>query len=81
MSSVYDDIIKHYGDAYQKKKAVEELEELASAIKKEDRENIIEEMADVLNMIEQLTIIYKIDRSEVRNIMSKKNARTFKRMK
>lgn len=48
------DILKHYGEAHQQEKAIEEMAELISAIKHGDRANYIEELADTGVMLEQL---------------------------
>lgn len=52
-------IANHYGLEAQKEKTIEELEELIEAIKKNDTENMIEEMADVTIMIYQLNYLNK----------------------
>lgn len=48
------EILHHYGEEHQKEKAIEEMAELITAIKHGDRENYVEELADVQVMIEQL---------------------------
>lgn len=48
-------IIKHYGYENQAQKLIEELQELQHAIIYEGEENVKEEMADVLNLIEQIS--------------------------
>lgn len=48
------EILHHYGEAHQQEKAIEEMAELISAIKHGDRDNYVEELADVQVMIEQL---------------------------
>ena len=48
------DILKHYGEAHQQEKAIEEMAELISAIKHGDRANYIEELADAGVVLEQL---------------------------
>lgn len=49
------EILKHYGEVHQQEKAIEEMAELITAIKHGDRENYVEELADVqVMMIEQL---------------------------
>lgn len=48
------EILKHYGEEHQQEKAIEEMAELITAIKHEDRSNYVEELADVQVMIEQL---------------------------
>ena len=53
-------IINHYGVENQKKKLIEELDELKEALlENNDEMHVIEEMADVLNVMQQ--IIYKMD--------------------
>lgn len=51
-------IIKHYGYKNQLKKLIEELRELEEVIlyHSYDEEHIKEEMADVLNLIEQISV-------------------------
>lgn len=48
------EILRYYGEAHQQEKSIEEMAELIFAIKHGDRENYIEELADVQVMIEQL---------------------------
>lgn len=48
------EILRHYGEAHQQEKSIEEMAELISAIKHGDRENYIEELADCMVMNEQL---------------------------
>lgn len=47
-------ILEYYGEKHQQEKAIEEMAELITAIKHGDRENYVEELADVQVMIEQL---------------------------
>lgn len=47
-------ILDYYGEKHQQEKAIEEMAELISAIKHNDRNNYIEELADVSIMVEQL---------------------------
>lgn len=51
------EIIKHYGYKHQLYKLVEELRELEEVIiyHTDDEEHLKEEMADVINLIEQIT--------------------------
>jgi NTP pyrophosphatase (non-canonical NTP hydrolase) len=51
-------IINHYGYENQLKKLIEELRELEEVIlyHRYDEEHIKEEMADVLNLIEQISV-------------------------
>jgi NTP pyrophosphatase (non-canonical NTP hydrolase) len=55
--------VDHYGVEHQKRKAIEELGELICELSREqdkrtDREHILEELADVIIMCEQLRLIY-----------------------
>lgn len=78
-------IVAHFGGyAHQKEKAIEELTELARAVARDlqgegDRENIIEEIADVLVTVAQLVLIYGIHR-EVERVAGEKVARTLARI-
>lgn len=74
------EIIAFYGNEKQKLKAIEEMSELTKAICKDDRENIIEELADVKIMIAQLMLIYNIDVEEVFKVMDAKVERTMNRI-
>ena len=59
------DIYITYGKSIEKQKAIEELEELYLAIRKDDIENIYEEVADVLNVIEHIKTIYNLDNAKI----------------
>lgn len=59
--------VHHYGPEHQKKKAVEEMGELITAIAREQDgratpEQVITEIADVHIMIRQLALIYGVDK-------------------
>ena len=58
--------VHHYGAEHQKKKAIEEMGELITAISREQDgratlEQVITEIADVQIMMRQLALIYGID--------------------
>ena len=73
-------IIRHYGYENQLEKLIEELRELEEAILyKQDSESIKEEMADVLNLIEQI-INYQNWNDEVQEIKEHKIARQIQRI-
>ena len=74
-------IIAYYGEKHQKNKAIEELLELASAIYDNDKENVIEEIADVLIMIEQMQLIFGITNDDIQKVKEFKIKRTLERMK
>ena len=58
---------EHYGKEIQKKKFIEELSELITALAKEDRRAIGEEMADVKVMIMQFENGMEIDTLPIMN--------------
>jgi len=73
-------IIRHYGYEHQLAKLIEELRELEEAILyKQDSESIKEEMADVLNLIEQI-INYQNWNDDVQEIKEHKIARQIQRI-
>ncbi len=83
-SNVYKELIKKYGDK-QLIVAVEELselqKELCKALRgKPNKENIIEEFADVLIMLDQVKIYFKIEDDEIRDIIDQKIERTKERL-
>ena len=80
-------IINTYGTRSQQDKAIEELSELQKAILKhresqceEERKAVIDEIADVSVMLEQLKIIYSC-RREVEERVDYKIDRQIKRIK
>lgn len=69
---LYNKIINHFGKEKQLFVVFEELSELQKAISKYERENnehnlndIMEEIADVQIMIEQLYVIYQLSNKKV----------------
>lgn len=82
-------IIDHYGVLTQQLKAIEELAELQRAIARiilnpnsaEARENLIEEIADVLIMIDQVSSIHFIKNIEIETEINFKIERTLERIK
>lgn len=75
--------VNHYGPEHQKKKAVEEMGELITALMREQDnratpEEVITEIADVQIMIRQLAIIYGLDK--VAEEMQRKQRRLLRRM-
>ena len=71
-------IAKHFGLEMQKGKTVEECNELIQAIKNEDFENTIEEIADVWIMLQQLIYLYGIE-DNVNEVIGQKIQRTINR--
>lgn len=82
-------IIEHYGTDRQILKSAEECSELAQACikvglgskKKKDLDNLVEEIADVTLMLEQLKMIMDIDNRAVEDIVYEKIARQLNRMR
>lgn len=60
MKSKIQIIANHFGLTPQLEKTQEELQELSRAIKFSDFENLIEEIADVEIMLEQVKYLYNI---------------------
>lgn len=73
-------ILNIYGEEAQAKKVIEELAELQRAIVKEDVDNIHEEIADVLIMLEQLMAFEVIDTKKIDEIIESKIERELKRI-
>lgn len=81
----YKQAIETYGVRAQKLMAIEEMSELAKEICKDfrwklDREHLIEEMADVLIMLDQMLLLYKISGEEVGLMRIKKVERLKERL-
>ena len=92
---INNETMDRYGIERQSLVAMEELSELQKAISKlvrnpEEstkplefkglRHNLIEEMADVLICMDQLIEFYKIDRSEIQELIQAKQERQAKRL-
>ena len=78
--------IEHYGKDVQSTVCMEECAELIQAISKQkrgksDKENLAEEMADVIICIEMLKQIYNITEDEIYSWVITKQERTIKRIK
>ena len=74
------DIYITYGRDNQKLKATEELNELLQALETEDIENIYEEVADVLNVIEHIKTLYNLDNKKILKIRHHKVQRELDRI-
>ena len=74
------DIYTTYGRNKQKLKAMEELGELYQALRIEDIENIYEEVADVLNVIEHIKTMYNLDNKKILKIRHDKVKRELDRI-
>lgn len=74
------EIIKHYGYRHQIRKLAEEQYELIEALFENDKEHIIEEIADCLLLIKQFRDFYKIQDEEIREVYNYKLSRQERRM-
>ncbi len=77
--------IQHYGKNNQSTVCMEECAELIQAISKAkrgkiDRDNMVEEIADVLICIEMLKQMYMISDEKINKWIEKKQAREVERM-
>lgn len=84
-SQVLEKAIEVYGKDLQKQVAIEEMSELTKEICKDfrgkgNREHIIEEIADVCIMLDQLMIIYGIETNEMLGEIDIKTARLEERI-
>jgi hypothetical protein len=85
VTHTYNQAIETYGVRAQKLMAIEEMSELTKEICKDfrgklDREHLIEEMADVLIMLDQMLLLYKISGEEVGLMRIKKVERLKERL-
>ena len=74
------DIYITYGKNTEKIKAMEELTELYHALEIEDIENIYEEVADVLNVIEHIKTMYNLNNKKILQIRHDKVKRELDRI-
>ena len=72
-------ILLHFGLKHQLEKLKEEVNELIEAIEENDREHIIEETADVQNVLNQFKALYEITDFDLVPVMEFKRNRTFER--
>ena len=71
-------LIAKYGELHQKIKTIEELSELIQALVKDisnQENNVIEEMADVELMLDQLKVIYNVSQYDINLIKREKAER------
>jgi NTP pyrophosphatase (non-canonical NTP hydrolase) len=83
--NVYHEVIKHYGEQAQLEKTLEELKELRLEVRRAlegrcDRDALISKIADVHNMLRQLSIIYHINGYDILFKMDEKMNRTMLRI-
>ena len=85
-SNVAEKSIEHYGADLQTVVCMEECAELIQAVSemkrgKDNRNNLIEEVADVMICIEILKQVYGISDNEIQNYVCQKQNRSIERMK
>lgn len=73
-------IYNHFGEENQMNKLIEEAGELTEAVREGDREHIIEEVADVLVLVEQIIEQHSIINAEILDIFMPKVDRTLERI-
>lgn len=81
----YKQAIETYGERAQKLMAIEEMSELTKEICKDfrgklNREHLVEEMADVLIMLDQLLLMYKVSEEEIVSMCTRKMKRLKERL-
>lgn len=75
-------ILDHYGEDNQIRKTIEELDELKEALEEgHNIEHILEECADVMIMLNQLSWIYDFDQGMINAMMEYKIERTLLRIR
>jgi NTP pyrophosphatase (non-canonical NTP hydrolase) len=85
-SNIVDKSIEHYGSDLQTVVCMEECSELIQAISKmkrgkDNRDNLIEEMADVMICMDILKQVYGVSDNEIQNYVCQKQDRCVERMK
>ena len=86
MMTIFEKAIAVYGESLQKQVAIEEMAELTKEICKDfrgkaNRENIVEEIADVQIMLYQLMAMYNISDKELSITLGLKITRLDERLK
>lgn len=81
----YKQAISAYGEKAQKLMTIEEMSELTKEICKDfrgklNREHLIEEMADVLIMLDQMLLMYEISGDEIQQMRERKIERLKERL-
>lgn len=73
-------IFNTYGKSHQVSKLLEEVGEFIETVMNEDKENMVQEMADVSVMLEQFKAYYDLDNEKIIEIMNKKIDRQLDRI-
>ena len=73
-------IFNAYGKSHQVSKLLEEVGEFIETIMNEDKENMVQEMADVMVMLKQFQYYYGIEDEQIEEIMKYKINRQLERL-
>ena len=73
-------IINTYGKSHQVSKLLEEVGELIETIMNEDKENMVQELADCMVLLEQFKLYYDISSEEITRIFWSKVYRQLDRI-
>ena len=74
-------IFNTYGKSHQVSKLLEEVGEFIETVINEDKENMVQEMADCMVMLKQFQYYYGITDEEIIKVMKEKIDRQLKRIK
>lgn len=73
-------IFNTYGKSHQLSKLLEEVGEFIETVMNEDKENMVQEMADVSVMLEQFKAYYDLDDMHISEVMHQKIDRQLDRI-
>ena len=73
-------IFNTYGKSHQVSKLLEEVGEFIETVINEDKENMVQEMADCMVMLKQFQYYYGIEDKEIEEIMKYKVERQLSRI-
>ena len=73
-------IFNTYGKSHQVSKLLEEVGEFIETIMNEDKENMVQEMSDVMVMLKQFQYYYGIENKRVEEVMRYKINRQIERI-
>ena len=74
-------IFNTYGKSHQVSKLLEEVGEFIETVINEDKENMVQEMADCMVMLKQFQYYYGITDEKIEEVMKYKIDRQLKRIK
>ena len=73
-------IFNTYGKSHQVSKLLEEVGEFIETVINEDKENMVQEMADCIVMLKQFQYYYEIEDKEIEEVMKYKIDRQLERI-